>query len=276
LRGKVYEVLRHLARRLGELDPFVRLTARRAAFGIATTPQTESRLRALGCKRIPVMSHAALCANEIRQLGSIPPRRCSTFRVASIGSLLHLKGFDLGLRAFAVFHQQFPTSEYWLIGDGPEKGRLRRLAEELHISDSVKFWGIVSRSKVLEQLAECDVLLHPALHDSSGWASVEAMAAGRPVLCLDLGGTALQVTEETGIKVPVISTEQVIRDLAAGMVHLARDPSYRTRLGQAARTRVAEHFNWEKNGQHVANIYQELFTSRAAEPKCDIERAPTH
>jgi glycosyltransferase involved in cell wall biosynthesis len=263
LRGKLYELLRHLARRLGELDPFVRLTARRASFGIATTYQTEYRLRSLGCKRTPVMSHAALCAEEICQLNKIPLRHGHTFRVASIGSLLHLKGFDLGLRAFALLHSQFPTSEYWLIGDGPEQKRLRKLAQALQVEKNVKFWGKVPRSQVLEKLAECDVLLHPALHDSSGWASVEAMAAGRPVICLDLGGTALQVTEETGIKVSVISPEQVVRDLAAAMVKLALDPSYRSRLGQAARERVAAHFNWEKNGQDVAHIYEELF------PHCD-------
>jgi len=260
-RGKVYEVLRHFARRLGELDPFVRLTARRAAFGIATTPQTECRLRALGCKRTPVMSHAALCVDEIRQLNSIPSRHSNTFRVLSIGSLLHLKGFHLGLRAFALCHSQIPTSEYWLIGAGPEQGRLRKLAQELGVGTNVKFWGLVPRSQALERLAECDILLHPALHDSSGWASIEAMAAGRPVICLDLGGTALQVTEETGIKVPVISPEQVVRDLAAGMIKLASDPLYRSRLGQASRERVAEYFNWEKNGQHLVHIYEELLAS---------------
>jgi len=261
LRGKIYELFRDVARRLGELDPFVRLTARRASIGIATTPQTEIRLRALGCKKISVMSHAALCAEEIRQLKSIPSRHSNTFRVASIGSLLHLKGFELGLRAFALFHHQITTSEYWFIGDGPELGRLRKLAQELKVADHVKFWGIIPRSQVLQKLAECDVLMHPTLHDSSGWASVEAMAAGRPVICLDLGGTALQVTAETGIKVPVISPGQVVRDLAAGMVQLASDPSYCSRLGQAARERVAEHFNWEKNGQRLAHIYEELVTS---------------
>lgn len=258
LRGKVYELLRHFARKLGEFDPFVRLTARRAAFSIATTPQTEERLRALGCQRIPVLSHAALAGEEIRRLNSIPARQSGAFRVASIGNLLHLKGFDLGLKAFAVFHRRFPASEYWLIGEGPERGRLQDLAQRLHVSERVRFWGILPRSQVLEKLAECDVLLHPALHDSSGWVSVEAMAAGRPVICLDLGGTALQVTKETGIKVPVISAEQVIHDLAAAMEELARDASHRARLGEAGRERVAEHFSWEKRGEHLSYIYKQL------------------
>jgi len=91
---------------------------------------------------------------------------------------------------------------------------------------------------------------------------VEAMAAGRPVICLDLGGTALQVTQETGIKVPAISPEQVVHDLAAGIDHLARDASHRARLGQAARERVTEHFNWERKGEDVAHLYRQLLAER--------------
>jgi glycosyltransferase involved in cell wall biosynthesis len=89
------------------------------------------------------------------------------------------------------------------------------------------------------------------------------MATGRPVVCLDLGGTALQVTDETGIKVSVVSADQVVRDLAEGLSQLARDASFRARLGEAARKRVTEHFNWEKKGQDVARMYNQLLNENA-------------
>jgi glycosyltransferase involved in cell wall biosynthesis len=262
-RGKVYESLRHFARSLASLDPFVRLTARRTELGLATTRHTAERLRDLGCRDVLIFSQVGLAEDEIRKLGSIPARRCGPFRILSIGELLHLKGFDLGLRAFARFMRQFPASEYWLIGEGPERKRLAKLAEKLGIDKKVVFWGALPRSQVLEKLAECDMLLHPALHDSGGWVSVEAMAAGRPVICLDLGGPALQVTEETGIRVPATSPDQVVGDLAAAAEQLARDPLRRLRLGQAARERVAQHFSWEKKGEHLDRIYREL-TDRVA------------
>jgi len=101
-------------------------------------------------------------------------------------------------------------------------------------------------------------LVHPSLHDSGGWVCLEAMAAGRPVICLDLGGPALQVTQETGIKVPAISPDQAIRDLAAAMVKLATDPALRARMGQAARPRVREHFNWDKKCDFMMRIYRSV------------------
>jgi glycosyltransferase involved in cell wall biosynthesis len=257
-RGKVYEFLRDCSRNLAELDPFVRLTAMRATSALPTTENTAKRLFALGCRSASVRSAVSLDQNEIRQLSSIPLRHGSPFRVASIGSLLHLKGFDLGLRAFAKFNRQFPASEYWLIGDGPEHDRLKRMADRLDIGGKVIFWGALPRSQVLEKLADCDVLLHPTLHDSSGWASIEAMAAGRPVVCLDLGGPALQVTPKTGIKVSAIDPKQAVEDLAKALHQLAQDPSRRASLGRAARERVAQHFSTEKVGEHLIQIYDQM------------------
>jgi glycosyltransferase involved in cell wall biosynthesis len=258
LRGKVYETMRDLARRLSELNPLLRLTARRAAIGLATTHQAAKRLRAVGCRNVLVLSQVALTENEILRLGSLPLRRNRPFRSISVGSLLHLKGFDLGLRAFARFQQRYPTAEYWIIGDGPERRRLERLTRELHIADKVIFTGALLRRQVLDRLAECDVLLHPALHDSGGCVSLEAMAAGLPVICLDLGGPAFQVAEDTGIKVPATSPQQAVSDLAAALLRLAQDPALRFRLGQAGRRRVAAQFGWEQKGIFMASLYEAL------------------
>ena len=87
---------------------------------------------------------------------------------------------------------------------------------------------------------------------------MEAMAAGRPVICLDLGGPALQVTEETGFKIPANSPEQVVRDIAHAMLKLAKEPELRVRMGKAGRRRVKEYFNWDIKGEWIKNIYKEI------------------
>ena len=257
-RGKVYEILRDIARILAHLDPFVRLTGREIAFALATTEETARRLQALGRRQVEIHSNVGLPEEEIQRLASVPPRQSTPFRLVSIGRLLHLKGFNLGLKAFARFWQDFPESEYWIIGDGPERKRLERLARQLGVAEKVCFFGAVPRARVLELLADCDVLLHPSLHDSGGWVCLEAMAAGHPVICLDLGGPALQITDETGIKVPAISPEQVVNDLAKAILRLAQDPDLRARMGEAARKRVVEQFDWDKKGELMQRLYEEV------------------
>jgi glycosyltransferase involved in cell wall biosynthesis len=253
-RGKVYEALRNLARGLGELDPFVRLTARRAAVAVATTEETAVRLRGLGCREVVVLSQVALPKDEIDRLGGLPIRQTGPFRLVSIGNLLHWKGFELGLRAFAKFHCRFP-GEYWLIGEGPERNRLERLARQLGVADKVTFWEALPRQEVFEKLAQCDVLVHPSLHDSGGYVCSEAMAAGRPVICLNIGGPAVQVTEETGFEIPAITPEQAAHDIALALGVLAANRDLRFRLGQVGRCRVREHFSMENQGNLLANLY---------------------
>ncbi len=260
LRGKAFELARDLGRKMGECDPFVRHIARRAIFGVATTEETARRVRSLGCKKVSVLSQVGLPDEEISALSEIPSCHAGPFRLISIGRLVHWKGFHLSMRAFAQFHAQFPASEYWIIGDGPERKRLERLAGESGVGHSVRFWGWLSRSEALQRLAECDTLIHPSLHEAGGYVCSEAMAAGRPVVCLDLGGPALQVTEQSGIMVSATSPEQVVQDLAEAFCKLASDPELQARLSLGARKRVAEHLNWDKKGLFMTKLYQSLST----------------
>jgi glycosyltransferase involved in cell wall biosynthesis len=254
-RGKVFEIFRTLARRLGEFDPFVRLTARRAALALCTTTETANRLERIGCRRVAVWSEAGLPPEDISQLHALPSKNHKPFRVVSSGNLLHWKGTQLGLQAFAALHETIPNSEYWIIGDGPERRRLQKLAEKLTVADSVAFWGDLPRQEVLEKLAACDVLMHPSIHDSGGWVCLEAMAAGRPVVCLDLGGPAFQVNDNTGIRVPACSPMQAVEDLAAALTLLARDPALCSKMGLAGQFRVSQHFNWQIKGTNMGKAY---------------------
>lgn len=255
LRGRVYEHLRNLARRFAQLDPFVRVTAKSATFGIVNTDQTKSKVQLLGCKNIMLYSHMGVSLDEVPQF---PIRRSNPFRIASVGRLLHWKGFHLGLEAFAHAQEKLLESEYWVIGDGPELQNLKRIAQMLSVAKKVRFLGNLPQEKTIEKLADCDVLVHPSLHDSAPAICLEAMACGRPVICLDLGGPALQVTGETGFKVLAITPQQVVNEMAKAMIRLARDPELRARMGSEARRRVEEHFSWGRKGELIREIYEKV------------------
>jgi glycosyltransferase involved in cell wall biosynthesis len=245
LRGKLYDVARTFARALGSADPFVKLTARRATLGLATTEDTAIRMRRLGCRDVRVLSEAGLNNENLAELAAAPMRREQPFRILSLGNLLHLKAYHLSLEAFGRFIDGGGEGAYWIVGDGPERGRLEALVHRLGISGKVVFWGRLPRAEALKKLAECDVVAHPSLHDSGGWTCLEAMAAGKPVVCLDLGGPGLQVTSETGMKIRPESQPQAITDLALAFRTLALNPELRARLGAAGRVRVRTEFRWE-------------------------------
>lgn len=257
-RAKAYEAARIISRSLGELDPFVHITARKSAVVRATTEDTAKKLEKMGVKSVDIISESGLLTEEISALKQYPIPTQEPVRFISMGRLLHWKGFHLGLRAFAKAN--LTEAEYWIVGDGPEWERLQSMANQLGIAHQVKFWGRLPREKTLENLGNCHVLVHPSLHDSGGWVCIEAMATGRPVVCLDLGGPAQQVTAETGFKIAAINPEQAVDDMSKALITLAKDPELRVRMGQAGRQLVRDTYSWQVMGKRLAQVYEEVIS----------------
>jgi len=261
-RAKFYERLRNAVRMIAEKDPFVINSIKKAKVVLAKFNETDKRLRVLGAKDVKIYTEGGITKEELNKISEISNGKSNgkskRFKVVSIGRLLHWKGFHIGLKAFAHFQKKFPDSEYYFIGEGPELDNLRSMSEELSITNNVKFFNQLPRDKVFKILAECDVLLHPSLHDSGGMVCLEAMASGKPVICLDLGGPSMQVTDETGFKVPAVSPEQAVRDITDSMIKLAQDSNLINQMGDAGRERIDMYFDWDKKGEWLSNLYQEL------------------
>ena len=256
LRGKSYEMMRDLARWLGEHDPLVRITALRSRLVLVTTDDTAGRIRVLGMDRTEVLSQVGITNDEVEQLSCLYCEEESVVRFVSVGNLLHWKGFHLGLLALA--QSGLTNAQYWIIGHGPERVRLEGIAQSLGVEGRVQFWSKLSRRETLEKLGQSSVLLHPSLHDSGGFVCLEAMAAGKPVICLDLGGPAVQVTEETGFKIPAHNPEQAVRDMAEAMKRLAENKTLRQNMGEAGRNRVQNVFSWAEKSRRFNQLYEKI------------------
>lgn len=256
VRARLYELARDLVRNIGERDPLVGLTIRNSAVVRATTDDTAKRLYRMGATQVEIVPEVGLLGDEIEALNQFPLPSSQPVRFISMGRLLHWKGYHLGIQAFAKAN--LSDAEYWLVGDGPELQNLQQLAQDCGIAHQVKFWGRLPREDTLERLGESHVLVHPSLHDSGGWVCIEAMASGRPVICLNLGGPAVQVTEKTGFKVDAQEPEQTIADMAQAMKKVACDPGLRVQMGEAGRQVVNENFSWDVVGKRLGCVYQKV------------------
>jgi glycosyltransferase involved in cell wall biosynthesis len=261
-RGIIYESVRSSARRLAECDPFLRLTARRSALALATTEESAARLLKLGARTVRVAPQVGLSEAVLRQLAAYPALETPPVRFISIGRLLHWKGFHLALKAFAQLRD--PASEYWVLGDGPDRTRLETLSRKLGIADRVRFTGALPRQRVLATLALCHALIHPSLHESGGVVCVEAMAAGKPVISLDHGGPALLVTHETGFKIAAHEPGRAVAALANAMRRLSGSRDLREQMGSAGRRRAADVYSWTVRGEQLNALYMQLAHRRSA------------
>jgi len=256
-RGRWYEKERDLVRGLADLDPVLRATMRRANLVAATTEDSKKRIERLGPAHVTLAPSCGVSDEQLAFFARFPMRKERPFRLISIGRLLHWKGFHLGLQAFARVSRLCPDSEYWVVSGGPEAEALKQLVADLGIASRVTFWGYLPRlTDVYDKLAQADVLVNPSLHEGFGNVCLEALAAGRPVVCLDTGGPSLQVTEQCGFKASVGSLEDALQSMAEAMARLYDDPELRLRMGAAARERAGAHFRWALIGERMSALYE--------------------
>jgi len=82
-----------------------------------------------------------------------------------------------------------------------------------------------------------------------GGVTLEAMAAGLPLICLDLGGPSVLVTDKAGIKLPAHTPEQVVREMAESMEKLYNNSPLRLEMGKAGREWMVSQHTWEHRGK---------------------------
>jgi glycosyltransferase involved in cell wall biosynthesis len=108
------------------------------------------------------------------------------------------KGLDVLLRALV----NLPEAYCWIAGDGPLKDELPKLARELGVADRVRFLGWRNDRAAL--LATCDVCVFPSRYEPFGTVTIEAWAAGKPLIVTAAAGPKAYVkNEENGLLVPI-------------------------------------------------------------------------
>ncbi|MEN0139107.1 MAG: glycosyltransferase [Rhodococcus sp. (in: high G+C Gram-positive bacteria)] len=143
------------------------------------------------------------------------------------------------LRAARLVVDELPAAKFLIVGDGPMRGDLERLAGELGIADRVVFAG--SRPDVRDLLTVMDVFVLSSYSvECFPMALLEAMAAGRPAVCTAVGGVPEMIAEGlTGYLVPPRSPQA----LAEKLLRVLSEPEKSREMGLAARTRVESEFS---------------------------------
>jgi glycosyltransferase involved in cell wall biosynthesis len=178
----------------------------------------------------------------------------SPLHLLSLARLVEKKGLDRQLRIYAALKSDGVDFHARIVGDGPLRQCLERLAGHLGVGDQVTFVGQVPAHEVWEHLEWADVLLHTGVvapsGDRDGLPNVlaEAMAAGVPVVTSPTAGTTEAVSDGvTGIVLPVDRPEAWVSALR----RLSVDDAYCESLRRAAREWVEANFDVRANTERL-------------------------
>lgn len=240
--GRMAEAIRNLGSALIAFDPLMRFTFSRAQIIACTTSETLARIPRRYRDKCIVQPAIGINDSEIEAA----PRAPHGTQFLFIGRLHYWKGLHLALRAMAAVRRSIPDARLKIIGTGRDGQWLKSVARTAGVMDAIDWISSTPHQAIREHYRESVAFVFPSLHDSGGMVVLEAMAAGVPVICLDLGGPGVMVTPDCGVVVKArqASEASVIESLASAMVALAADAETRKRLGENAIARARE-LTWD-------------------------------
>ena len=238
------------------------LAAAREAGGLlAVSAALADDMAALGMERGKIAIHyTGLDRDVFRPLehDGLRERLASEFGIAlgrgplfaTVGALIARKGQELAIRALADLSE----GDLLLVGKGPDKARLRELADSLDLGSRVHFLGPVDHRLLPVILSAADAMVLPSASEGLANAWIEALACGTPVVIADAGGAREVVTgPEAGRIVP--------RDpaaIAAALREILAKPPPRGKVAE-----YAARFSWQANAAGLAAHYEEIVTCRS-------------
>lgn len=244
---------------LRSVDPLVALTRRRADAILTFTAEALQGIPPSHRHKARPVVHIGVSPSELDAPVTAPGTN-EVFTIVSGSRLVHWKGFDLLIEGFAGFRGAGHTDARLLItGEGPFRRHLERTIQALGVEDSVRLLGhLPARSDVYRVLAAADVYALPTLRDGPPVAILEAMLAGRPILCLDRGSTAEMVPERAGFKIPVRDRGQVVSAIADALAWASNHRDALHAMGLAAREYALERHDWTRIGDSIDALYREI------------------
>jgi teichuronic acid biosynthesis glycosyltransferase TuaC len=235
---------------------------------VAGRPRGERAVRsALGGARL-VLANSAAIERRARALGAgatrvvhlgtdLPGERSSTAGAAlvTVAHLVARKRHADVLRALWLLRDSHPALAWIVVGEGPERPALERLAAELGVSGRVHFTGQIPNAEAVATARRGAVFVLPSVDEAFGVAYVEAMAAGVPAIgCRGEPGPEEIAAAGGGIRLVEPGDPE---GLAAELRALLDEPAWRRELGREARATVEASFTWPRCGEATVAAYEE-------------------
>ncbi|MEX2533602.1 MAG: glycosyltransferase family 4 protein [Nitriliruptoraceae bacterium] len=179
-------------------------------------------------------------------------------RLVYVGRFDQRKGVDVLLKAFLQLKHTHPQAELTLVGDGPERTRLKQFVAANQL-DGVTFTGRVSDSERAHWLTWADIAIAPARGgESFGIVLLEALASGCALIASDIAG--YRDVAMDGRDAWLVPPDNV-KQLTATLQRVVADPKTRQKRRTSGLAR-AEQFAWPNVTTAIEAVYRDALTNR--------------
>jgi phosphatidylinositol alpha-1,6-mannosyltransferase len=238
---------RRLLRRIGETNDVLTYLGEytRTQIARALTPAAAARMVQLTPGVDTEAFHPSVDGRQVRALYGLEDRPV----IVCVSRFVERKGQDMLIRALPLVQRAVPEAALLLVGDGPMREKLVRLASELGVARHVVFVGAKPWAELPPYFAAGDVFCMPTRTRKAGFeveglgiVYLEASASGLPVVAGDSGGAPDAVLDGvTGYVVPAGRPDEV----AAALTKVLTDRDLAGALGAAGRDWAERSWTWD-------------------------------
>jgi glycosyltransferase involved in cell wall biosynthesis len=174
--------------------------------------------------------------------------------VTFVGRLIYAKGAQDLISAFSRIKDTAPEAKLLIVGDGPYRAELEKMARQTDCSSSIFFLGQKKQTELIEILSATDIFVNPSYSEGLPTSVMEAASIGLPIIATDVGGTREIITTD---KIGILVKARDVGQLAEELRRLCANAELREKLGENARIFAERKFNWDK----ITGEYIKLYTS---------------
>jgi len=179
------------------------------------------------------------------------PSKCEGKKVLFLGRLHERKGIDRIIRAWQKVHKQDNEAKLLVAGKGEFEEQYKKMALDLGLKGSVEFLGHVPEKELPGLYTSSSLFVMPSYYEAFGLVTLEAMAAGLPILATDTGIAPEAI--EKGKNGYLIDDD----DMADRILEVLSSDKMKA-MGRRSRQIVEEKFTWDKTALGTIEVYKEL------------------
>lgn len=226
---------------------------------IAATPDIKDTILKVWNKEAEIITEVGVEQNISNKINII--KENSKLNIVWSGQHTSGKALNILLKSLS----KLPKNMNWslhILGSGKETQRWKKLAKTLHINTNCKWYGWVPKLEAENVMKEGHLLCITSLKDLTSTVTLEAIALGLPVVCLNHCGFSHVINESCGIKIPVTTPENISIGFKTAIEKLYENEVLRQQLSQGAFLR-AKSFLWEGKINKLNQVYTHLLNENS-------------